>query len=97
MDSHCPKLGNGGLPIPLEQVLRIRLLQHFFDYSDPAMKEALYKVLFYCRFVGLDLAVNLVPDESAIGHFRHLLDRHDLVSTILREMEARAWCASEAA
>jgi len=57
-------------------MLRIHLLQHFFNYSDPTMEEALYEIPLYCRFVGLDLAVDTIPDETTICKFRHLLEKH---------------------
>lgn len=86
IDLHYPKPGNGRPPIPLERMLRIHLLQHFFNYSDPAMEEALYEVPLYCRFAGIDLAVDTVPDETTICNFRHLLERHDLGSSFLQEV-----------
>ena len=55
---HYPKAIRGRRRIPLETMVRIHLLQHFFNYFDPAMEEALYEVPLYCRFVGIDLAVD---------------------------------------
>jgi len=52
------------------------------------MEEALYEVPLYCRFVGLDLAVDTVPDETTICKFRHLLEKHDLASAFLAEINA---------
>jgi len=88
IEPHYPKAGKGRPRIPLERMLRIHLLQHFFNYSDPAMEEALYEVPLYCRFVGLDLAEDTVPDETTLCHFRHLLERHDLGRRFLREINA---------
>jgi IS5 family transposase len=69
-------------------MLRIHLLQHFFNYSDPAMEEALYEVPLYCRFVKIDLAVDTFPDETTICKFRHLLERRQLVDALLAEINA---------
>ena len=85
---HYPKATRGRRRVPLETMLRIHLLQHFFNYSDPAMEEALYEVPLYCRFVGIDLAVDTVPDETTICKFRHLLERHQLADVFLREINA---------
>ena len=74
--------------MPLETLLRIHLLQHFFNYSDPAMEEALYEVPLYCRFVGIDLAVDTVPDETTICKFRHVLERNQLADAFLAEINA---------
>ncbi len=81
-----PNATRGRRRIPLETLLRIHLLQHFFNYSDPAMEEALYEVPLYCQFVGLDLAVDTVPDETTICKFRHLLEAHHLADVFLAEI-----------
>jgi len=39
---HYPKAGNGRPPKGLEIMLRMYLLQHWFNLSDPAVEEALY-------------------------------------------------------
>jgi IS5 family transposase len=85
---HYPEATRGRRRVPLETVLRIHLLQHFFNYSDPAMEEALYEVPLYCRFVRIDLAVDTVPDETTICKFRHLLERHQLADAFLAEINA---------
>lgn len=73
-----PKAGNGRPPVGLERMLRIYLLQHWFNLSDPGAEEALYESRSMCRFVGIDLGREPVPDESTILNFRHLLERHEL-------------------
>jgi len=85
---HYPEATRGRRRVPLETLLRIHLLQHFFNYSDPAMEEALYEVPLYCRFVGIDLAVDTVPDETTICKFRHLLERHQLAGAFFAEINA---------
>jgi len=73
-----PKAGHGRPPIGLERMLRLHLLQHWFNLSDPAAEEALYESLSMRRFVGIDLGREAVPDETTILNFRHLLERHNL-------------------
>jgi IS5 family transposase len=73
-----PKTGNGRPPIGLERMLRIYFLQHWFNLSDPGAEEALYESRSMCRFVGIDLGREPVPDETTILNFRHLLERHEL-------------------
>ena len=41
IDPHYPKAGNGRPPIGLERMLRIHLLQHWFNLADAACEEAL--------------------------------------------------------
>jgi transposase, IS5 family len=73
-----PKAGNGRPPVGLERMLRLHLLQHWFNLSDPAAEEALYESVSMRRFVGIDLGHEPVPDETTILNFRHLLERHNL-------------------
>jgi IS5 family transposase len=71
-----PKPGNGRPPIGVERMLRIYLLQQWFNLSDPAVKEALYDSLAMRGFVGIDLGREPVPDDTTVCHFRHLLEAH---------------------
>ncbi len=73
-----PKAGNGRPPVGLERMLRIYFLQHWFNLYDPGAEEALYESRSMCRFVGIDLGREPVPDETTILNFRHLLERHQL-------------------
>ena len=86
VEPYYPKPGRGRRPVPLETMLRIYVLQHLFNYSDPAMEEALYEVPLYCRFAGIDLVVDTVPDETTLCKFRHLLERHQLAERFFAEV-----------
>ena len=72
----------GTQPMPLERMLRIYFLQHWFNLSDPAMEDALYDSEAMRRFAGIELSVDGVPDESTILRFRHLLERHQLTEAM---------------
>ena len=80
-----PKISeNGGRPpIPVERMLRIYFLQLWFNLSDPGVEEALYDSVAMRSFVGIDLGVEGVPDETTVCKFRHLLERHKLGKTLL--------------
>ncbi len=82
-----PRLGHGRPPVGLERMLRIYFLQHWFDLSDPAAEEALYNSLAMCRFVGIDLGREPVPDETTMCRFRHLLEAHDLGRALFDEVQ----------
>jgi len=70
---------NGGRPpYPLSTMLRIHLLQQWYDLSDPAMEDALIEVPTMRRFAGIDIISDRIPDESTILAFRHLLEKHAL-------------------
>jgi IS5 family transposase len=68
---------------PLELMLRIYLLQLWYNLSDPAMEDAIYDRMSFQKFLGFDIFGGDVPDESSILRFRHLLEKHDLANPIL--------------
>jgi IS5 family transposase len=75
---------NGGRPpIPLERMLRIYFLQLWFNLSDPAVEEELYDSVAMRSFVGIDLGIEGVPDETTVCKFRHLLERNKLGKVLL--------------
>jgi len=41
-----PKAGNGRHPYPLPVMFRIHCMQQWYNLSDPAMEDALYKITF---------------------------------------------------
>jgi IS5 family transposase len=67
-------------------MLRIYFLQHWFNLSDPGAEEALYESRSMCRFVGIDLGREPVPDETTILKFRHLLERHELGAQLFQSV-----------
>jgi len=82
---YYPKAGNGRQPMPLEMMLRIYFMQQWYGLSDPSMEDALYDSESMRRFAGIDLAVDVIPDETTILHFRHLLEKHELTRKIFEK------------
>jgi IS5 family transposase len=52
------------------------------------MEEALYDMVLFREFVGLDSGEDNLPDESTILRFSHLLEAHDLSLQILATVNA---------
>jgi IS5 family transposase len=73
----------GRKPVPLETMLRMYLLQVWFSLSDEGVEEAIYDSYAMRRFMGLDFAIEQVPDATTLLHFRHLLEEHDLGQKLL--------------
>jgi hypothetical protein len=69
IEPHYPKTSKKGgrPPYPLSTMLRIHLLQQWYSLSDPAMEEALIEVPTMCRFVGIELISDRIPDETTIS------------------------------
>jgi IS5 family transposase len=68
----------GRKPKPVETMLRMYLLQVWFSLSDEGVEEAIYDSYAMRRFMGLDFALEQVPDATTLLHFRHRLEKHRL-------------------
>lgn len=76
---YCDGPGKRGRkPKPVETMLRMYLLQVWFSLSDEGVEDAIYDSYAMRRFMGLDFAVERVPDATTLLHFRHLLEEHKL-------------------
>src|SRR6202521_4133196 len=82
IEPHYPKAGQGRQPLGLAKMLRIYFLQQWFNLSDPQAEDALYDSESMRRFARVELGDEVVPDESTILRFRHLLERHELTGAI---------------
>lgn len=87
IEQYYPKAGNGRRPMPLEMMLRIYFMQQWYGLSDPAMEDALYDIESMRRFADIDLEVDIIPDETTILHFRHLLEKHRLTEKIFEKTQ----------
>jgi IS5 family transposase len=82
VEPHYPKAGNGRQPLGVEKMLRIYFLQQWFNLSDPQAEDAIYDSESMRRFARVELGDDVVPDESTILRFRHLLEQHRLTAKI---------------
>nr|WP_234932773.1 IS5 family transposase [Aeromonas caviae] len=78
-----PKAGNGRRPYPLETMLRIHCMQHWYNLSDGAMEDALYEIASIRLFARLSLD-SALPDRTTIMNFRHLLEQHQLARQLFK-------------
>lgn len=86
IEPHYPKAGRGRQPLGLEKMLRIYLLQIWFDLSDPQAEDAIYDSESMRRFAGVELSDDVVPDESTILRFRHLLEKQKLTEAMFEKI-----------
>jgi IS5 family transposase len=82
IEPYYPKAGRGRQPLGLEKMLRIYFLQQWFNLSDPQAEDAIYDSESMRRFARVELGDDVVPDESTILRFRHLLEEHRLTATM---------------
>lgn len=74
---------------PMEAMLRVYVLQQFYDMDDLGMEEAIGDRRSFQAFIGMEGGGSDLPSESNIMAFRHALRRHGLESRML-EMINRA-------
>jgi transposase, IS5 family len=86
IEPHYPKAGNGRQPLGLEKMLRIYFLQQWFNLSDPQAEDAIYDSESMRRFARVELGAEVVPDETTILRFRHLLEQHGLTQAIFNSI-----------
>ena len=75
---YYPAGKRGRPPMGIEKMLRMYLLQIWFNLSDPATEDAIYDSYAMRKFTGIDFMTEAVPDETTLCKFRHLLETNDL-------------------
>src|SRR4029077_8188255 len=78
IEPHYPQAGQGRQPLGLEKMLRIYFLQQWVNLSDPQDEDETHDSNAMRRFARVELGDEVVPDESTILRFRHLLEQHGL-------------------
>jgi len=84
IEPHYPTTGRRGRqPMPLNSMFRIHCVQHWFNFSDRQMEDAIYEIDSIRRFVGFGSVLDALPDETTILNFRHFLEKHNLTAQLL--------------
>ena len=87
IEPYYPKAGRGRQPLGLEKMLRIYFLQQWFNLSDPQAEDAIYDSEAMRRFARVELGDDVVPDETTILRFRHLLEEHHLTAALFETVK----------
>jgi IS5 family transposase len=88
IEPHYPKAGNGRQPLGLEKMLRIYFMQQWFNLSDPQAEDSIYDSESMRRFAKVELSEDVVPDETTILRFRHILEKNGLTRAIFETINA---------
>lgn len=75
---HYPSGKHGRPPMGIERMLRMYLLQIWFNLSNPATEDAIYDSYAMRKFTGINFLTESVPDETTLCKFRHLLEKNGL-------------------
>lgn len=78
IEPYYPKGKRGRPPMSIEKMLRMYLLQIWFNLSDPATEDAIYDSYAMRKFIGINFMTEAVPDETTLCKFRHLLEANGL-------------------
>jgi len=81
-----PKGEHGRPPRGIELMLRMYLLQVWFNLSDEMTEDSIYDSYAMRHFVGLNFLEEQVPDATTLLKFRHLLEKHHLGEKFFRSI-----------
>ena len=73
----------------IELMLRMYLMQSWFNLSDAAIEDAIYDSYAMRKFMHMDFVTSQVPDSTTLLKFRHLLEKHEIGKQIFEDVNAR--------
>ncbi|MCP4491146.1 MAG: IS5 family transposase [Gammaproteobacteria bacterium] len=75
---HYFKGERGRPPMGIEKMLRMYLLQCWFNLSDEAVEDSIYDSYAMRSFMKIDFTKEQAPDATTLLKFRHLLEKHNI-------------------
>ena len=73
----------------IEVMLRMYLMQNWFNLSDVGIEEAIYDSYAMRKFLGINFMDEQVPDATTLLKFRHLLEQHHIGEKIFQDVNDR--------
>ena len=78
IEPYYPGGERGCPPMGIEKMLRMYLLQCWFNLSDEGIEDAIYDSYALRSFMKINFVNEQVPDATTLLKFRHLLEKHDI-------------------
>lgn len=78
IEPYYPTGKRGRPPKGIEKMLRMYLLQCWFNLSDEGVEDAIYDSYAMRKFMGINFLEEDAPDATTLLKFRHLLEENDL-------------------
>jgi IS5 family transposase len=75
---YYPDGKRGRPPQGIEKMLRMYLLQCWFNLSDEGLEDSIYDSYAMRTFMGINFLTEQVPDATTLLNFRHLLEKHNI-------------------
>jgi len=73
----------------IETMLRMYLMQNWFNLSDVGIEDAIYDSYAMRNFMRIDFLTEQVPDATTLLKFRHLLEEHQIGEKIFADVKER--------
>ena len=89
ISEYYPSGKRGRPPKGIETMLRMYLMQNWFNLSDAAVEDAIYDSYAMRSFMHIDFLEEQVPDATTLLKFRHLLEKHKIGEKIFADVTAR--------
>lgn len=85
---YYPDGKRGRKPVEIEQMLRMTMLQVWFNLSDEGIEDAIYDSYAMKSFMGIDFSAGeQVPDATTLCKFRKLLNEHGLQKKFFEQVQ----------
>ena len=76
----------GRKPIGIETMLRMYLMQIWFNLSDEGIEDAIYDSYAMRSFMHIDFNEQQVPDATTLLKFRHMLEKNKIGEKITKDL-----------
>lgn len=86
---YYPSGKRGRPPKSIEIMLRMYLMQNWFNLSDEGIEDAIYDSYAMRSFMHLDFLTEQVPDATTLLHFRHLIEENKIGKRIFDDVKSR--------
>lgn len=86
---YYPSGKRGRPPKDIEKMLRMYLMQSWFNLSDEGIEDAIYDSYAMRKFMKLDFLNEQVPDATTLLKFRHLIEKHKIGEQIFQDVTYR--------
>lgn len=73
----------------IETMLRMYLLQNWFNLSDVGVEDAIYDSYAMRSFLKIDFMEEQVPDATTLLHFRHIIEKHHIGQQLFEDVKTR--------
>jgi len=82
IEPHYPRGQRGRPPMGIEKMLRMYLLQCWFNLSDEGVEDAIYDSYALRWFMRINFVDEQAPDATTLLKFRHLLEEHNIAKVL---------------